>query len=74
MGSMSCSRIGAQLGYIFRLGELQGYFNLKCYEPSWIVWLTFVLTRCRQPQTARDCADETHVAERLPRDALALIP
>lgn len=41
---MSCGHIGAQLGYIIRMGELQGYFNVKCYEPSWNVRLTFVLT------------------------------
>lgn len=44
--------VGAQLGYIIPMGELQGYFNIKGYKEfeaenrpeGWNVWLTFVLS------------------------------
>jgi hypothetical protein len=44
--------IGPQLGYIFPVGGMQGYLNLKAYEEfdasdrpkGWNAWLTFVLS------------------------------
>ena len=44
--------VGAQLGYIIPMGELQGYVNVKGYKEfdaanrpeGWNVWLTFVLS------------------------------
>jgi hypothetical protein len=45
--------VGPQLGYIFPIGELQGYLNLKGYREfdaadrpdGWNVWLTFVISQ-----------------------------
>ena len=59
MGS-TCHAAGAQLGYIIRMGELQGYFNLKCYEPSWNVRLTFVLTPVPRIDASAKAAKATH--------------
>jgi hypothetical protein len=44
--------IGPQIGYLFPVGEMQGYLNLKGYKEfaaenrpeGWNVWLTFALT------------------------------
>ena len=44
--------VGAQLGYIIPMGDLQGYINIKGYKEfdaanrpdGWNVWLTFALT------------------------------
>jgi len=44
--------IGPQIGYIFPVGGMQGYLNLKGYgefdndnrPDGWNVWLTFVLS------------------------------
>lgn len=48
--------VGAQLGYIIPMGELQGYFNVKAYKEfesehrpeGWNVWLTFNLSPAQQ--------------------------
>jgi len=47
--------IGPQIGYIFPLGDLQGYLNLKAYgefgdehrPDGWNVWLTFAISPSR---------------------------
>ena len=77
---MSCGHIGAQLGCIIRMGELQGYFQRQMLRT---VLERLVHLRAHpgaaNPNCA-DCADEAHVAERLPRDGawrtamLSLIP
>jgi len=44
--------VGPQIGYIFPMGEVQGYLNLKAYKEfaaenrpeGWNVWLTFAIT------------------------------
>jgi hypothetical protein len=44
--------IGPQIGYIFPVGNMQGYLNLKAYgefdnanrPDGWNAWLTFVLS------------------------------
>ncbi len=44
--------IGPQVGYLFPVGDMQGYLNLKAYKEfgahnrpeGWNVWLTFALT------------------------------
>lgn len=44
--------IGPQIGYLFPVGDMQGYLNLKAYKEfgaqnrpeGWNVWLTFALT------------------------------
>ena len=43
--------VGAQLGYIIPMGDLQGYFNVKAYKEfeirpeGWNVWLTSISRR-----------------------------
>ena len=52
--------VGAQLGYIIPMGDLQGYINVKGYKEfesehrpeGWNVWLTFALTPAQQTSTA----------------------
>jgi hypothetical protein len=52
--------IGPQLGYIFPLGEYQGYLNVKGYKEfeaehrpeGWNVWLTFALSPAAAPPPA----------------------
>jgi hypothetical protein len=47
--------IGPQVGYLFPIGELQGYLNLKAYgefdnahrPDGWNVWLTFAISPSR---------------------------
>jgi hypothetical protein len=49
--------IGPQLGYIFPVGGMQGYLNLKAYEEfdssdrpkGWNAWVTFVLSPAAAP-------------------------
>lgn len=44
--------IGPQIGYLFPVGEMQGYLNLKGFKEfgaenrpeGWNAWLTFALT------------------------------
>ena len=53
--SASCARaasghaaVGPQIGYLFPVGRMEGYINLKGYQkfasenrpPGWIAWLT----------------------------------
>jgi hypothetical protein len=53
--------VGPQLGYIFPIGERQGYLNLKGYREfgaehrpeGWNIWLTFVLSPAAAPPPAR---------------------
>lgn len=53
--------IGPQIGYIFLIGNLQGYLNLKGYgefdaanRPSgWNTWLTFSISEARQVRLRR---------------------
>ena len=50
--------VGPQVGYIFPLGDLQGYLNLKGYwefdhqnrPEGWNVWLTFAISPAAAPQ------------------------
>ena len=52
--------VGAQLGYIIPMGDLQGYINIKGYKEfesehrpeGWNVWLTFVLSPAPPTSTA----------------------
>lgn len=52
--------VGAQLGYIIPMGDLQGYFNVKAYKEfesehrpeGWNVWLTFSLSPAQQTPAA----------------------
>jgi hypothetical protein len=52
--------VGAQLGYIVPMGDLQGYFNVKAYKEfeseyrpeGWNVWLTFNLSPAQQAPPA----------------------
>jgi len=52
--------VGAQLGYIIPMGDLQGYINIKGYKEfdaanrpdGWNVWLTFALTPAPPSSTA----------------------
>jgi hypothetical protein len=49
--------IGPQIGYIFPMGDLQGYLNLKAYgefdasrrPDGWNVWLTFAISPAAAP-------------------------
>ena len=49
--------IGPQLGYIFPLGDKQGYLNIKGYKEfgaenrpeGWNVWLTFSISPAAEP-------------------------
>jgi hypothetical protein len=49
--------VGPQIGYIFPLGNLQGYVNLKGYgefdsknrPDGWNVWLTFAISPAAAP-------------------------
>jgi hypothetical protein len=44
--------VGPQIGYIFPVGDLQGYLNLKAYgefdqanrPAGWNAWLTFAIS------------------------------
>ena len=52
--------VGAQLGYIIPMGDVQGYINVKAYKEfesehrpeGWNVWLTFALTPAPPSSTA----------------------
>ncbi|EJW10855.1 hypothetical protein A33M_3924 [Rhodovulum sp. PH10] len=52
--------VGAQVGYIVPMGEIQGYVNLKAYREfeaenraeGWNVWLTLVLSPAAAPPPA----------------------
>jgi hypothetical protein len=49
--------IGPQAGFIFPLGDLQGYLNIKAYREfsaehrpdGWNAWLTFVISPAAAP-------------------------
>ena len=52
--------VGPQIGYIFPLGDHQGYLNLKGYKEfdadrrpdGWNVWLTFAISPAAAPPPA----------------------
>jgi len=52
--------VGPQVGYIFPVGDMQGYLNLKAYgefanenrPAGWNVWLTFNLSPAATPPTS----------------------
>ncbi|MDC7987491.1 transporter, partial [Rhodoplanes sp. TEM] len=52
--------VGAQIGYVVPMGEIQGYLNLKAYREfeaehrpeGWNVWLTLALTPAAAPPPA----------------------
>jgi hypothetical protein len=52
--------LGPQVGYLFPVGDLQGYLNLKAYgefaaqdrPDGWNIWLTFAISPAAPTQTA----------------------
>jgi hypothetical protein len=60
--------VGPQIGYIFPIGDMQGYLNLKAYgefdaanRPSgWNTWLTFAIS----PAAPTDATPTRHLASR----------
>jgi hypothetical protein len=55
------AKLCPQIGYIFPLGDHQGYLNLKGYKEfdaehradGWNVWLTFAILPAAAPPPAR---------------------
>ena len=55
------SAIGPQIGYLFPVGNMQGYLNLKGYKEfdasnrpdGWNVWLTFAISPAAPAATVR---------------------
>ena len=53
--------VGPQIGYIFPVGDMQGYLNLKGYKEfaaenrpeGWNVWLTFAISPAAAPPPAK---------------------
>ena len=51
--------IGPQIGYLFPVGDMQGYLNLKGYKEfdaenraeGWNVWLTFAISPAAPSET-----------------------
>lgn len=52
--------LGPQISYLFPVGDLQGYLNLKAYgefaaqdrPDGWNIWLTFAISPAESTQTA----------------------
>jgi len=52
--------VGPQLGFIFPVGDLQGYINLKGYKEfaaenrpdGWNTWITFVISPAEKTPSA----------------------
>ena len=63
--------VGPQIGYLFPVGDMQGYLNLKGYgefenenrPAGWNVWLTFVLS----PKAPESAAAASPMATKAPR-------
>jgi hypothetical protein len=52
--------VGPQIGYLFPVGDLQGYLNVKGYKEfeaenrpeGWSVWVTFAISPAAQHSSA----------------------
>ena len=61
---------GPQLGFIFPVGEMQGYLNFKGYKEfaaenrpdGWNTWVTFVISPGATPSAPRRMVTETVIA------------
>jgi hypothetical protein len=62
------SAIGPQIGYLFPVGDMQGYLNLKGYKEfdaanrpeGYNVWLTFVISPAAIPAAVRTASQLVH--------------
>jgi hypothetical protein len=67
--------VGPQIGFLFPVGDLQGYLNLKAYKEfaaahrpeGWNTWLTLVISPAAAPPPPVKKAMITITEPRLPR-------
>ena len=62
------SAVGPQIGYLFPVGDMQGYLNLKGYKEfdaanrpeGWNVWLTFAISPTAPAAPVRPTSQLVH--------------